>query len=61
MPPPMKPWMARHTIISLMLVERPHIRLAAVNPPAEMANSSRVPMARDRKPESGIMTTSEIR
>ena len=61
MPPPMKPWMARQTIISLIDVESPHIRLAAVNPPAEMANMMRVPSTRDRKPDSGIMTTSAIR
>ena len=61
MPPPMKPWMARQTIISLIEVDSPHIRLAAVKPAAEMANRMRVPSARDRKPESGIITTSAIR
>ena len=61
MPPPMKPCTARQKIISLMPVDRPHIKLASVKPPAEMANSMRVPSARDRKPDSGIITTSEIR
>jgi hypothetical protein len=61
MPPPMKPWMARHTIISLIEVERLHMRLAAAKPPAAMANSVRVPSARDRKPDSGIITTSAMR
>ena len=61
MPPPMKPWIARHTIISLIEVESPHIRLAAVKPAADAANKVRVPSARDRKPDSGIMITSAIR
>ena len=57
----MKPWMARQKIISLIVVDRPHIRLAAAKPPAAMANSVRVPSARDRNPDSGIITTSAMR
>ena len=34
MPPPMKPSIARHTIISSILDDVPHIRLASVKPPA---------------------------
>jgi hypothetical protein len=48
MPPPMKPCRARHTIIWLMSVAVPHMKLAKVNPPAEIANTSRVPSARER-------------
>ena len=61
MAPPIKPWMSRHAIISLIEVDSPHIRLAAVKPAAEMAKRIRVPNARDRKPESGIITTSAMR
>ena len=61
MPPPMKPWTARHMIISLIVVDSPHIRLAAAKPAADVANRMRVPSARDRKPDSGIMITSAIR
>ena len=61
MPPPIKPWIARHTIISPMLDDMPHIRLAKVKPPAEIANTHRVPSARDKYPDSGIITTSAIR
>ena len=39
----------------------PHMKLATVKPAAEMENSIRVPSARDRKPDSGIATTSAIR
>ena len=42
MPPPMKPCMARQTIISSIEVAVAHMRLAAVKPAAEMANSMRV-------------------
>ena len=35
--------------------------LASVKPAADTANSSRVPSARERKPESGIAITSAIR
>src|SRR5215469_8271631 len=61
MPPPMKPWIARHRIISFIVEVKPHIRLANVNPAAEAANINRVPSARDRKPESGMAITSAIR
>ena len=61
MPPPMKPCSARQTIISFMVEESPHIRLAAVKPAAAVANMARVPSARDRKPDSGMATTSAIR
>src|SRR5262249_35687513 len=61
MPPPMKPWTARQTIISLIDALSPHIRLANVNPAADTANSMRVPSARDRKPDNGIATTSATR
>src|SRR5262245_8439337 len=61
MAPPMKPWITRQTIISLIEVDSPHIRLAAVKPAAEMEKRIRVPKARDRKPESGIITTSAMR
>ncbi len=61
MPPPMKPWSARHTIMVLIDVLSPHMKLAKVKPAHETANRVRVPSARDRKPESGIATTSAIR
>ena len=41
--------------------ERPQARLASVKPPAERENRMRVPMARDRRPDSGIITTSATR
>jgi hypothetical protein len=44
-----------------MLEAKPQRKLAMVNPEAEIANSSLVPNARDRKPESGIAITSAIR
>jgi hypothetical protein len=59
-PPPMKPWIARHTMILLIEVDRPPIRLAAVKPAADAANKVRVPSARDRNPDSGIMITPAI-
>ena len=61
MPPPMKPCSARQTIIWSIVVDSPHIRLATVNPAAAIANMMRVPSARDRKPDSGMATTSAIR
>ena len=61
MPPPMKPCTARQTIISFMVEVSPHITLAKVKPAAALANMIRVPSARDRKPDSGIATTSAIR
>ena len=44
-----------------MVEVSPHIRLATVKPAAAPANMMRVPSARERKPESGIATTSAIR
>src|ERR1700760_2981708 len=61
MPAPRKPWIARHRIICSMLEAKPQKKLAIVKPEAEIANSNRVPSARDRKPESGIAITSAIR
>src|SRR5581483_2198866 len=61
MPRPIKPWMARHTIISFIEEVNPHIRLAKVKPAAAVANMMRVPSARDRKPDSGMATTSATR
>ena len=57
----MNPWIARHTIICSMVEAKPQKKLAMVKPEAEIANSSRVPNARDRKPDSGIPITSAIR
>src|SRR5215203_7027081 len=61
MPAPKNPWIARHRIICSMVEAKPQKKLAIVKPEAEMANSKRVPNARDRKPESGIAITSAIR
>src|ERR1700675_3778738 len=61
MPAPRKPWIARHRIICSMVEAKPHRKLAMVKPEAEIENSSRVPTARDRKPDSGIAITSAIR
>ncbi len=61
MPPPMKPCSARQMIISLMELAWAHMKLISVKPPAEMVKISRVENTRDRKPESGIITTSAIR
>src|SRR5579872_219655 len=61
MPAPRKPWMARQKIISVLDEAKPQSRLERVKPEAEIANNSRVPSARDRKPESGIAITSAIR
>ena len=61
MPPPMKPWIARHRIMLSIEELVPHMMLASVKPAADVANKMRVPSARDRKPDSGIATTSAIR
>src|SRR3954467_14169606 len=61
MPAPKNPWIARHRIICPMVEAKPHRKLAKVKPEAEIANSSRVPNARDRNPDSGIAITSAIR
>jgi hypothetical protein len=54
MPAPKNPWIARHRIICSMVEAKPQKKLATVKPEAEIANSKRVPNARDRNPESGI-------
>src|SRR5215218_7878598 len=61
MPAPRNPCSARHTIICSMVEAKPQKKLAMVKPEADIANSSRVPKARDRKPDSGIAITSAIR
>src|ERR1700733_8118714 len=61
MPAPKNPWIARHRIICSIEVANPHRKLAMVKPEAEIANSNRVPSARDRNPDSGIAITSAIR
>src|ERR1700754_1561745 len=61
MPAPKNPWIARQRIISSLDEAKPHSRLDTVKPEAEIANNSRVPSARDRKPDSGIAITSAIR
>src|SRR3984957_1413570 len=61
MPAPKNPWIARHRIICSIDEVKPHNRLATGNPLAEIANSNRVPSARDRKPDNGIAITSAIR
>src|ERR1700709_114296 len=61
MPPPKKPCTARHRIICSMVEAKPHRKLAMVKPAADIANSSLVPNARDRKPDKGIAITSAIR
>src|SRR5712671_5578648 len=61
MPAPKKPWIARQTIICSIDVANPHRKLAIVKPAAEIANSNRVPSARDRNPDNGIAITSAIR
>src|ERR1700730_12664976 len=61
MPAPRNPWIARQRIICSIDVANPHRKLAIVKPDAEIANSNRVPSARDRNPNSGIAITSAIR
>src|SRR5882757_10183041 len=61
MPAPRNPWSARQTIICSIEEANPQKKLAKVNPAADIANSRRVPNARDRKPDSGIAITSAIR
>src|SRR5581483_2502064 len=60
MPAPRKPWIARHRIICSIDDAKPQKKLEMMKPAAEIANNSRVPSARDRKPESGIAITSAI-
>src|SRR3954454_6600672 len=61
MPAPKNPCSARHTIICSMVEANPQKKLAMVKPEADIANSSLVPNARDRNPDSGIAITSAIR
>src|SRR5229473_8429816 len=61
MPAPKNPWIARHTIICSIEEANPHRKLAMVKPAADIANSNRVPNARDRNPDRGIAITSAIR
>src|SRR3984893_210092 len=61
MPAPKNPWIARQTIICSIDEANPHRKLAMVKPEAEIANSSRVPSARDRNPDNGIGMTSAIK
>src|SRR4051812_21358462 len=44
-----------------MVDDKPHRKLAMVNPAADIANKIRVPNARDRNPDSGIAITSAIK
>ena len=48
-------------IICSRVEAKPQKKLAMVKPEAEIANSNRVPSARDMKPDSGIAITSAIR
>src|SRR3979409_2202243 len=61
MPAPRNPWIARQRIICSIEEANPHRKLAMGKPAAEIANSSRVPSARDRNPDNGIAITSAIR
>src|SRR6266851_794823 len=61
MPAPKNPWIARQRIICSIVEANPHRKLAIVKPEAEIANSNRVPNARDRNPDRGIAITSAIR
>src|SRR6478672_8044353 len=61
MPAPRNPCSARQKIICSIVEAKPQNRLATVKPEAEIANSRRVPRARDRNPDSGIAITSAIR
>src|SRR5258706_14617640 len=61
MAPPMNPWMSRHAIISLIEVDSPHIRLAAVNPAARVEKRIQAPIAAVRKARGGVLITSALR
>src|SRR5438477_1300276 len=61
MPAPKNPCSARQKTICSMVEAKPQKKLAMVKPEAEIANSIRVPNARDRNPQSGIAITSAIR
>ena len=59
--PPMKPCMARKTIIIGRFVAVAQSSENSVKPAADAVNSTRVESSRDRNPESGIITISAIR
>src|ERR1043165_3372540 len=61
MPAPRNPWIALHRIICSIVEAKPQKKLPIVKPDADIANSKRVPNARDRNPDSGIAITSAIR
>src|SRR6266849_8487910 len=61
MPAPRNHWIARQTIICSTDEANPQKKLAMVKPEADIANSNRVPNARDRNPDRGIAITSAIR
>src|SRR5712664_2499514 len=61
MPAPKNPWIARQRIICSIDEANPQKKLAMVKPAADIANSNRVPNARDRNPDRGIAITSAIR
>src|SRR3979490_220205 len=61
MPAPKKPWIARQKIICSIEEANPQKKLAMVKPAADVANSSLVPSARERNPDSAIAITSAIR
>src|SRR6478609_12239661 len=61
MPAPRNPCSARQKIICSIVEANPQKKLAMVKPEADIANSSLVPNARDRNPDSGIAITSAIR
>src|ERR1700682_3076395 len=58
---PRNPWIARQRIICSIDEANPHSKRAKLKPEAEIANSNRVPSARDRNPDNGIAITSAIR
>ena len=61
MAPPRKPCAARNTIMELRFQAAAQSALASVKHPADSVNSTRVVSTRERKPESGIITTSAMR
>ena len=58
---PGRPCGARNRIMLSMFQARPHSRLAAVNPPAEAANSPPAENTRVSRPDSGMTTIPVIR
>ena len=61
MPPPMKPCSARKRIISLIESTWAHMKLISREAAGGDGEDARVEKTRERKPESGIMTTSATR